>query len=138
MVDFNSTEDVDKRNFKVNYDGRLIYYDIAKEYLQAIALATIHSDIQLCFNLWRSFYARFRPYIPKQSTQLDLLQKKIQNLIASSKQGNARERIPKQQIFDLLNEFEILFFDASKHIWLPIQEKELDEYNFEDIIRGNE
>ncbi|MHA1880251.1 MAG: hypothetical protein ACTSYG_07615 [Candidatus Heimdallarchaeota archaeon] len=133
------TSKAEAQNTKVNYDARLNFYEVIGGIWKGIVLAGINQDTELEFNLLRDMFSMIAPYIkPADKTTLHQKLNLIKIYFSMSKEGNSRERISTKEIKDKIYEFKMDFFEAGKHMWIPTQEKDNDEYNFEDIMRGNE
>ena len=87
-------ENIDNQLYsKPSYDGRLIYYDVIKEYMIGISTASLKGDFVTWFRLLNGIYALLNPYIKPENrniikTKFDETKKIVKSLQMNSIREN--------------------------------------------------
>jgi len=128
---------VEEENNKVAFDGRLQFYPLLKEHHIDIKNFSREGNTEGMFKSIRILISLVSPYISNKSKE------KVKNLIKKCQELKKRNR--KQDNLRMQEEYENKVFQlydevcqASKELMLPIQDKESDEYDWEEHDRKSD
>lgn len=124
-----------------SYDGRLIYFNHVKEYLTAIAKASVGGEFVEWLRSVQGYFAIVQPFIKKKDAEdinnrLNIIESKyilIMGIKENRNTGNINIRLNK----DLRLVTQDLFM-ASKHLLLPIKTDGDFDYTEENFARESD
>ena len=127
---------------KPGYDGRLQFYDIWKENMKIIALASYYADYPTWFNAIKQMYFMAQPYMPcDKAAEVKAKIKKLNNninMISSKQSSLLHNRMIKNYIQTQLENIQEMLYLYAKHLMLPISDEDESEYDFDEFKRDSD
>jgi len=127
---------------KPGYDGRLEYFKVLKDYMINIANAQFMGDFAAWLRLLRGMFALVQPYInPVDATKINAMITTIRQqytTINSDTIHGCNKKVINGFLDNKLQTLMELLYTSSKHLLLPTQPVDDDEYDFDSFAKGSD